>query len=48
MRSFLKIAGFLGILGGFFLLERREPLRSEKESKTRRNRRNWPLLGLAR
>ena len=46
MKGFLKIAGFLGILGGFFLLERRQPLRSEKESKTRRNGRNLAVAAL--
>src|SRR5262249_35639890 len=46
MKSLFKIAGFLGILGGFFLLERRQPLRSEKESKTRRNGRNLAVAAL--
>jgi sterol desaturase/sphingolipid hydroxylase (fatty acid hydroxylase superfamily) len=46
MKGFLKIAGFVGILGGIFFLERRRPLRSETESKTRRNERNLVVAAL--
>ena len=46
MKGIVKIAGFLGILGGFFLLERRRPLRTETESKTRRNGRNLAVAGV--
>src|SRR5438552_4050907 len=46
MKGFLKIAGFLGILGGIFFLERRRPLRSEKESKMLRNGRNLTVAAL--
>jgi hypothetical protein len=34
MRSFLKIAGFLGILGSFFLLERRRRCGVKKNQNT--------------
>src|SRR5260370_6937594 len=44
MKGFLKIAGLLGVFGGLFLLERRWPLRPEKESKASRRGRN---LGMA-
>jgi hypothetical protein len=46
MKGFLKIVGFVGILGGIFLLERRRPLRTETESKTRRNGRNLAVAAL--
>jgi hypothetical protein len=46
MKGFLKIAGLLGVFGGLFLLERRWPLRPEKESKARRNGRNLAIATL--
>jgi sterol desaturase/sphingolipid hydroxylase (fatty acid hydroxylase superfamily) len=46
MKGFLKLAGFVGLLGGLFWLERRRPLWSERESKTRRNGRNLAVAGL--
>lgn len=46
MKGFLKIVGLLGILGGIFLLERRNPLRAGKESKPRRNARNLAVATL--
>src|SRR5215469_11879061 len=46
MKGLLKIAGLLGLLGGLVLLERRRPLRAEKESKPRRNARNLAVATL--
>jgi sterol desaturase/sphingolipid hydroxylase (fatty acid hydroxylase superfamily) len=46
MKGLLKIVGFAGILGGIFFLERRRPLRSETESKLRRNERNLAVAAL--
>src|SRR5579859_7138216 len=46
MKGFLKVGGFVGILGGIFFLERRRPLRGETESKTRRNGRNLAVAAL--
>ena len=46
MKGFLKIAGLLGLLGGFVLLEYRRPLRPAKESKPRRNARNLAVAAL--
>jgi sterol desaturase/sphingolipid hydroxylase (fatty acid hydroxylase superfamily) len=46
MKGFLKLAGFLGLLGGLFWLERARPLRGERESKTLRNGRNLAVAGL--
>src|SRR5262249_7498957 len=45
MKGFLKLAGFIGLAAGLFLLERKRPLRSERESKTRRNGRNLAVAG---
>lgn len=47
MKGFLKIAGLLGLLGGLVFFEHRRPLRSEKESKPRRNARNLAVAALA-
>lgn len=46
MKGFFKIAGLLCALGGLFLLERSRPLRSERESKARRNGRNLAVATL--
>jgi sterol desaturase/sphingolipid hydroxylase (fatty acid hydroxylase superfamily) len=46
MKGFLKLAGFIGLAAALFLLERKLPLRSERESKTRRNGRNLAVAGL--
>jgi len=46
VKGFLKIAGLLCVLGGFFLMERSRPLRPERESKTRRNGRNLAVATL--
>jgi sterol desaturase/sphingolipid hydroxylase (fatty acid hydroxylase superfamily) len=47
MKSFLKLAGGLGLLLGLLLLERRRPLRVEKESKLRRVQRNLAVAALS-
>lgn len=47
MKGFLKIAGLFGVLAGLVILEHRRPLRSEKESKPRRNARNLAVAALA-
>jgi len=46
MKGFLKIAGILGLVGGLLYLERRRPLRAEKESKSRRTARNLAVATL--
>src|SRR5215471_11293013 len=46
MKGFLKIVGFVGVLGGIFFLERCRPLRGETESKTRHSGRNLAVAGL--
>ena len=46
MKGFLKIAGILGLAGGLLYLERRWPLRVEKESKSRRTARNLAVATL--
>src|SRR5216683_5013363 len=46
MKNLLKLAGGLGLLGAVLLLERRRPLRVEKESKLRRVGRNLAVGAL--
>jgi sterol desaturase/sphingolipid hydroxylase (fatty acid hydroxylase superfamily) len=46
MKGLFKLVGFLGLAVGLFLLERKRSLRSERESKTRRNGRNLAVAGL--
>jgi hypothetical protein len=40
MKNFFRVALSLGVLAGLMLLERKRPLRCERESKLRRNGRN--------
>jgi hypothetical protein len=40
MKNFFRVALRLGVLAGLMLLERKRPLRCERESKLRRNGRN--------
>src|SRR5260370_2521978 len=47
MKNFLKLAGGLGLLLGLLLLERRRPLRVERESKLRRVQRNLAVAALS-
>jgi sterol desaturase/sphingolipid hydroxylase (fatty acid hydroxylase superfamily) len=46
MKNFFRVALSLGVLCGLFLLERKRPLRSERESKFRRNGRNLIVASL--
>ncbi len=46
MKGVLKLAGLFGILGGLVYLERRRPLRAEKERKGRRDGRNLAVAAL--
>ena len=46
MKGVLKLAGLLGILGGFVYLERRRPLRPDKEAKVLRTGRNLAVAAL--
>jgi sterol desaturase/sphingolipid hydroxylase (fatty acid hydroxylase superfamily) len=46
MKNFFRVALSLGVLCGLFLLERKRPLRSERESKLRRNGRNLIVASL--
>jgi sterol desaturase/sphingolipid hydroxylase (fatty acid hydroxylase superfamily) len=46
MKNFFRIALSLGVLAGLVLLERKRPLRSERESKLRRNGRNLAVAAL--
>jgi sterol desaturase/sphingolipid hydroxylase (fatty acid hydroxylase superfamily) len=46
MKNFFRVALSLGVLGGLFLLECKRPLRHERESKLRRNRRNLVVASL--
>jgi sterol desaturase/sphingolipid hydroxylase (fatty acid hydroxylase superfamily) len=46
MKGLIRLVGFLGLAAGLFHLERKRPLRSERESKTRRNGRNLAVAGL--
>lgn len=46
MKNFFRVALSLGVLGSLFLLERKCPLRSERESKLRRNGRNLTVASL--
>lgn len=47
MKTFLKLAGGLGLLGALLLLEQRRPLRAEKESKLRRIQRNLVVAAIS-
>jgi sterol desaturase/sphingolipid hydroxylase (fatty acid hydroxylase superfamily) len=46
MRNFFRVALSLGVLAGLVLLERKRPLRRERESKLRRNGRNLAVASL--
>jgi sterol desaturase/sphingolipid hydroxylase (fatty acid hydroxylase superfamily) len=46
MKNFLRVALSLGVLAGLVLLERKRPLRQERESKLRRNGRNLAVAAL--
>src|SRR5260370_15882597 len=46
MKNLLKLVAGLGLLGALLLLERRRPLRVEKESKSRRVGRNLAVGAL--
>src|ERR1041385_6567048 len=46
MKNFLRVALSLGALAGLVLLERKRPLRHERESKLRRNGRNLAVASL--
>jgi sterol desaturase/sphingolipid hydroxylase (fatty acid hydroxylase superfamily) len=46
MKSFFRMALSLGVLAGLVLLERKRPLRDERESKLRRNSRNLAVASL--
>jgi len=46
MKNFFRVALSLGVLAGLVLLERKRPLRSERESKLRRNSRNLAVAAL--
>jgi sterol desaturase/sphingolipid hydroxylase (fatty acid hydroxylase superfamily) len=47
MKNFFRVALSLGALAGLVLLERKRPLRHERESKLRRNGRNLVVASLA-
>ena len=46
MKNFFRVAISLGVLAGLVLLERKHPLRRERESKLRRNSRNLTVAAL--
>ena len=46
MKNFFRVAISLGVLAGLVLLERKRPLRRERESKLRRNGRNLAVAAL--
>jgi sterol desaturase/sphingolipid hydroxylase (fatty acid hydroxylase superfamily) len=46
MKNFFRVALSLGVLAGLVLLERKRPLRRERESKLRRNGRNVAVASL--
>jgi sterol desaturase/sphingolipid hydroxylase (fatty acid hydroxylase superfamily) len=46
MKNFFRVALSLGVLAGLVLLERKRPLRRERESKLRRNGRNLAVASL--
>jgi sterol desaturase/sphingolipid hydroxylase (fatty acid hydroxylase superfamily) len=46
MKNFFRVALSLGVLAGLVLLERKRPLRRERESKLRRNSRNLAVAAL--
>jgi sterol desaturase/sphingolipid hydroxylase (fatty acid hydroxylase superfamily) len=46
MKNFFRVALSLGVLAGLVLLERKHPLRRERESKLRRNSRNLAVAAL--
>jgi sterol desaturase/sphingolipid hydroxylase (fatty acid hydroxylase superfamily) len=46
MKNFFRVALSLGVLAGLVLLERKRPLRRERESKIRRNTRNLVVASL--
>jgi sterol desaturase/sphingolipid hydroxylase (fatty acid hydroxylase superfamily) len=46
MKNFFRVALSLGVLAGLVLLERKRPLRRERESKLRRNGRNLVVASL--
>ena len=46
MKNFFRVALSLGVLAGLVLLERKRPLRHERESKLRRNGRNLTVAAL--
>ena len=46
MKNFFRVALSLGLLAGLALLERKRPLRRERESKLRRNGRNLAVAAL--
>jgi sterol desaturase/sphingolipid hydroxylase (fatty acid hydroxylase superfamily) len=46
MKNFFRVAISLGVLAGLVLLERKRPLRRERESKLRRNSRNLAVAAL--
>ncbi len=46
MKNFFRVALSLGVLAGLVLLERKRPLRRERESKLRRNGRNLAVAAL--
>ena len=46
MKKFFRVALSLGVLAGLVLLERKRPLRRERESKFRRNGRNLAVAAL--
>jgi sterol desaturase/sphingolipid hydroxylase (fatty acid hydroxylase superfamily) len=46
MKNFFRVALSLGVLAGLVLLERKRPLRRERESKLRRNSRNLTVAAL--
>jgi sterol desaturase/sphingolipid hydroxylase (fatty acid hydroxylase superfamily) len=46
MKNFFRVAISLGVLAGLVLLERKHPLRRERESKLRRNSRNLAVAAL--
>ena len=46
MKNFARLAGLCCLLGTFIFLERRRPLRRERESKLRRTTRNITIAAL--
>src|SRR3954467_11826093 len=46
MKNFFRVALSLGVLAGLVLLERKRPLRRERESKLRRDARNLAVAAL--